>query len=311
MILNFFSYRPNNVDEDINIGDWVCAPGRYFDFNQPIKLCCITEVTSLESLQKYDPGCHVIIGGGGINEPKWLPSYKLIIKYFTGHKFIWGTGGKIIMIHNLTKHFDLIGIRDYHFYLEYKHLPNISYLPCASCMSPLFDKVLQNSDKSKSAILYGSKKKPDRKFNTKLLNKYPLITNRGTNYEEKLMEIHKHRKVITNSYHGFYWGILLGKKPYKTIKLYPSIYDANVNPEIKDITFDTFDDKVNYIIPKRENRTPKSKEIFYLEYKTVGLTYSYDYKNALEDSRRLNKKFYQKIMALLYPTPLNEKSNET
>jgi hypothetical protein len=94
--------------------------------------------------------------------------------------------------------FDLVGIRDW----AQPH----PWVPCASCMSPAFDKQYTQTN---DIIIFEHKKQ--------LINEWPDISiprfvNSGNNLEQTIALLGSAKTVITNSYHGVYWATLLGKK---------------------------------------------------------------------------------------------------
>ena len=122
------------------------------------------------------PADLTIFGGGEIT--KWIPPVE-------GLKVAWGVGGPT----DHLKDFSLIGSRE-------KDSP--LWVPCASCMSPLFDREYPITRESVTYL--NTRKGPEGAFT----NRLP--------FDEALAALGSAETVYTNSYHGLYWATLLGKE---------------------------------------------------------------------------------------------------
>jgi len=98
------------------------------------------------------------------------------------------------------RNFDLIGIRDYG--QEY------SWVPCASCMHP----ALREKHRIKHGVIWFEHKKQLIKSTEFGKDPIPRFVNSGNNIEETIRLLGSADVIITNSYHGAYWGTLLGRK---------------------------------------------------------------------------------------------------
>lgn len=98
------------------------------------------------------------------------------------------------------RNFDLVGIRDY----GQEH----EWVPCASCMHP----ALQEKHQIKHDIIWFEHKKQILKSTDFGTDPVPRFVNSGNNIEETIRLLGSANTIITNSYHGAYWGTLLGKK---------------------------------------------------------------------------------------------------
>ncbi len=167
-----------------NIGDKVSRPSLYFDY----------ETTNFdirrvgnEPLPKADV---YLCGGGAITRSLTdLPENSI--------KIGWGIGQSLRPAPAKAtsvplKDWDLLGTRDV--------IPGIEWVPCVSCMSPLFDKEYEIEHVQVSYMNALKYSHPDM----------PYDTNRGT-FEEAIRFIGSGAVVITNSYHGAYWATLLGR----------------------------------------------------------------------------------------------------
>ncbi len=173
MLFNLYQKRTNNV------GDLHCSPCDYFNI-PAIPL----------DIFDYDPkwGDHIILGGGGV----FTFESRLQMLIETGcHVLTWGAGS------NSTEHqhihypgfmdgFLLQGLRDYP--------TTYDWVPCASCMHSIFD---QNVEITTDSVVYGHKSQP---------------VNTSSSIEEVVAFIGSAETIYTDSYHGAYWAILLGRK---------------------------------------------------------------------------------------------------
>ena len=90
---------------------------------------------------------------------------------------------------------DLVGIRDYDV--------GLPWVPCASCMHPEFDR--PRSPKHE-VVVFSHKK---FRLNIKGL---PTFTNKEVDFRAVLDFLGSGETILTSSFHGAYWGTLLGRK---------------------------------------------------------------------------------------------------
>ena len=194
----------NDVTNQCNIGDKMCSPSLYFDFGD----------FKLEDYSTYIPSKDdvCIIGGGGLFST-WHQG--LIDRYLVcKKKIVWGVG---VNTHGETEYilddilykFDLVGLRDD---VEFH---DFNFVPCVSCMHPAFDREykIQND-----VVVY-------EHLNHKIPINLHKRNNSGDDIEEKLEFLGSSNCIVTNTYHGMYWGILLKKlvvvyKPFSNRFLY-------------------------------------------------------------------------------------------
>jgi hypothetical protein len=98
------------------------------------------------------------------------------------------------------RNFDLVGIRDYA--QEYE------WTPCASCMHP----ALRKNYAIKNDVIWFEHKKQLIKSTEFGNEPIPRFINSGSNIEQTIELLGSANTIITNSYHGAYWGTLLRKK---------------------------------------------------------------------------------------------------
>lgn len=187
---------------DNNVGDYFCNPSRYFDLGLTSSEELLHNKTILENKT-------LVIGGGGLIHKKFSLHIQDLISKKPKHTVIWGIG------HNFGKKFvqkadgdvyypkwlmqcDLIGIRDY----IPGHLK--TYLPCVSCMHSAFDKKYE----IKHDHVY---------FTHAFKSKYEYqdgdihLKNNEKDFDKVIEFLGSAKTIITDSYHGAYWGQLLGR----------------------------------------------------------------------------------------------------
>lgn len=98
------------------------------------------------------------------------------------------------------RNFDEIGVRDYG--QEYE------WVPCASCMHP----ALREKHIIKHPVIWFEHKKQLIKSTEFGADPIPRFVNSGNNIEETIRLLGSADVIVTNSYHGAYWGTLLKRK---------------------------------------------------------------------------------------------------
>lgn len=216
-IVNFHVIDPKNV------GDLISSPTQYFDFPG-----YTTEQLDIRHLDpEYVRGKHIIVGGGGLLYTPFLNNISKLVKAEERGKLIaWGIGQQIYHELNPEKFkafdyplylngFDLTGIRDFEC--------GYDWVPCASCMHPAFD---QSREIKHDFVVFSHKK-----FQLKI-DGFPRMTNEVNDLEKVLDFLGSGETILTSSYHGAYWGTLLGRKvltfPFSskfcTLKYQPGVY---------------------------------------------------------------------------------------
>ena len=123
-------------------------------------------------------------------------------------RILWGAGHnqdtnkrvKKIEYPEYLVDFDHIGIRD--------HGQKFQWVPCASCMHP----ALRKSYSIKNKVIWFEHKKQLIKSSDFGGDPIPRFVNSGDNIEQTIELLGSSEIILTNSYHGAYWGTLLGKK---------------------------------------------------------------------------------------------------
>lgn len=120
-------------------------------------------------------------------------------------RYAWGVGHNSNDVGDPTYPEELInyaavGIRDYNV--------GFDWAPCASCMHP----ALRKKYKTKNPVIWFEHKKQlikDRVFGQ---HPIPRFINSGNNIEQTIELLGSAETILTNSYHGAYWGTLLGRR---------------------------------------------------------------------------------------------------
>ena len=171
-----------------NLGDLVSRPALYFDL----------PVTRHIDVREPQPDADLyIVGGGAVQR-----------RAYRAPAILWGTGWTKRKpadrpLPGRPENVVLWGRRDY-------GQPGATWVPCASCMSPLFDReyAIQHP-----AVLYMNNR-PDTPYRT--LERPPIYDlptqHNGVTFEEAVAFLGSGETIVTNSYHGAYWGTLLGRR---------------------------------------------------------------------------------------------------
>lgn len=178
-----------------NTGDMQSCPFEHFSVNVEVKKFHIMDIDDV------DPQFPIIIGGGGLLQHG--PSINNIEKIMKRHRspvVIWGAGvntngkGAHDHIPGFIKEASLVGIRDYGF-------DGLGYVPCVSCLHPGFNKKYEV--KNDIVCFEGNK----------LNLPYPTMgCQEGATLEKILEFMGSANTIVTSSYHGMYWGVLLEKE---------------------------------------------------------------------------------------------------
>jgi hypothetical protein len=235
----FFGHSIGNS----NLGDKVCCPIDYYDF--PYE----TERIDVAGIEKIFPKIEnnvLIYGGGGLLH---LPSsdyrdghmeYLYDICNLKAVKIAWGVGhnihhkpeefGKILIEwpQVVFDTFGMIGGRD-----GYQSYNGYTYVPCVSCKHKLFqNKYKVNHDLTLIIHFDG--------IDLEIENLEKVYAEKDS-FEKVIETIATGKTLITNSYYGAYWGMLLGKKvvvwkPFSTkfLKIHENIQFAFTEDELQE-----------------------------------------------------------------------------
>ncbi len=184
-----FKHHRNN-----NIGDFWSCPAHYYSFGEEI----------YSAVRDVAPQADLLIAGGGtILTGVLSPAAKFARREKPA--VLWGVGGMNVARLTLDQMFDiehmsLLGSRDI-----WDH-DIFDFVPCVSCKSELFDRDYE----VKHEIVYYKHSLKGARLS--LMPEVPISVNHDGSLEEAIEFIGSAETVVTSSYHGVYWAMLLGKK---------------------------------------------------------------------------------------------------
>lgn len=184
--IQFVHHNPNLF----NIGDFLCSPRHYFRF------------------EGAEVGATIL--GGGIFDPrsKAISKFSLVPE----QTVVWGAGFR----QRLNEEDDMV--TDTPFldwgYRDIMYVPKDRFLPCASCFHP----VANNMELQEGTVVFLNDDPKITPYPVRLKVEsacrklgYKLVWNSTS--EVNLIEMFKaSNRIITNSFHGAYWGLLSGHK---------------------------------------------------------------------------------------------------
>lgn len=188
-----------------NAGDYWSRPSHYFKFDH--------KVIDIQGLKPFVTSQTIILGGGGLlGRPKWHNTIEEISK--NNKVILWGAGhnnypdntkkSSLVGIQqestlpSYMKNFIKVGLRDYG--LGY------DWVPCASCMHTAFDTAIKILPTKNILTISHNKIRIKTEYdNIQHIQDKTLL-------EEWLCHVAQYKKIITNTYHGAYWAMLLGKE---------------------------------------------------------------------------------------------------
>lgn len=199
-----------------NVGDYYCAPHHYFeklkdsafdifDYKRKDKEITQNWVERISNSQ-------LIIGGGGLlNRGSFEKQMKVfeLLSQKNKKTVLWGVGhnskktsdfGNLSSYNIDIKKFGLVGTRDYQL--------SENWVPCVSCLHPIFDRSF--STEQEVGIVFHKKTMKNDALTSRFQD-YPSTSN-TTDLKSLIEFIGRSESIITDSYHGMYWSILLGKK---------------------------------------------------------------------------------------------------
>jgi len=203
----YFSHR---IDTN-NVGDYWSCPILYYQQYLPNYFEAEKfEIKKVKEKQLTNTSPLIIGGGGLIGEPKFDKILRNVAENHSSKlKVLWGVGDnetskeKKDFLEYIFK-YDIVGIRDYlKGYEDY-------WVPCVSCKSDLFDKYKGITPRNE-IVYYQHLYRP---LPQEIIKQRPgpMMTNNGFDFESVIAFLSQGEYVITNSYHGAYWAMLLGKK---------------------------------------------------------------------------------------------------
>lgn len=124
-----------------------------------------------------------------------------------GPRYVWGAGHNADVTDSRIKYsrclaeFRMVGLRDW-----FGEDSRTRWTPCASCMHPALSR---SYDIRNDVIWFEHKKRLIKDFGD---DSIPRFINTGNNVEHTIELLGSANIILTNSYHGAYWGTLLGKR---------------------------------------------------------------------------------------------------
>lgn len=176
-----------------NVGDLACTPAHYFDLGSH----------EIIDFGQDAPACERLVLGGG---QVFNSCVNAVIYHGSAARarIVWGVG--ISEKDSASVEFDilegscaLIGSRNW-------GVPKCEYVPCATAMSPLFDAV---TEPVHDAVLFWHLRKSEH---LRRVPGMPEMSNHGVSMAQAIDFLASGATVVTNSYHGAYWGMCLGRR---------------------------------------------------------------------------------------------------
>lgn len=183
-----------NLFDTPNVGDQSCNPVQFLPINA--RMHPLYGIEPL--LSQFDENDTLILGGGAICKKAWGIQTK-------ARKVLWGAG--------YTTRYSNVPIRHPQKYVDtfvaYGTRDDIGvgdYVPCPSCMSRNFD---NPPGPEHPIVFYGhAKVKPLRPTDKRI----PYLDNAHLDFSEVIQFLASGEHIVTSSYHGMYWGLLLGRR---------------------------------------------------------------------------------------------------
>ena len=158
----------------------------------------------------------IVVGGGGLLQNDFFSAgFERIFteKKKSASTILWGAGHNewrlndwrhLACGHDFTKMpFDLIGVRDYD--------EGYEYVPCVSCMSPLFDINRGNTVCRDVGLYVHEGTMQNETFRSRLPAGIQILSNNAS-FEDAVKYLSECDVVLTDSFHGAYWATLLGRR---------------------------------------------------------------------------------------------------
>ena len=192
-----------------NIGDIFSGPWRYFPElqMQPVEFHQFGKGSMVDG--------HVVIGGGGLfhQDEHGVPvdhviELRQLLSSTKGMRIGWGLGtmyedNSLPAPPNEFKgQWELLGLRDW-------RGPKYIWVPCASCMHPIFDQKFQTETR---VVVYSHNRHPiPRGKLPHRMNTCPKNADYNQVFRETIKFLSMGQVVVTSSFHGAYWATLLGR----------------------------------------------------------------------------------------------------
>lgn len=182
-----------NLSQTDNIGDRATTPARWFDFGP--------DVFRQPFGETMPPVDVAILGGGQV----YAKAYEAALHHTpqARHRVTWGVGmqgqGDRLRHEVFAGLLSLMGCRDI-------GVPRTVYVPCASCMCRKLD---TPPPPRHEVVIYAHGHKSQTLQRPAGI---PVASNLGGTLAEKLAFIASGATVVSNSFHGVYWAMLMGRR---------------------------------------------------------------------------------------------------
>lgn len=182
-----------NIHDAKNTGDRASCPADYFPEFQTCR-----RLDMLDSIP--EDGAPLIFGGGGLLHPgRYWDRLEHVSSDNSRLKIIWGAG---LNSHQEVKriypkwldHYDLVGLRDFNSPYE--------WCPCPSCHL----REIKAAPPDSQFGIYEHHEHPITGFAV------PKMNNSEPDAGKAIEFISRFRTLLTNSFHGAYWALLMGKE---------------------------------------------------------------------------------------------------
>lgn len=207
-------------NDETNIGDSAASPSLYIPWLRHAEIVDI-EGSAFPETAKTFADAAVIYGGGGVlfDGDRALRHFGANMDALHGSSpkalVLWGAGhnqldGQRIVLQSFLAKYDLVGIRDYPTAAVENFDPRYHWVPCASCLHPEFDK---EHPIEHEVVVYRHKGIEGDDLDFPIDDPaIPVRQNKGNDAAAAIQFLASGETVVTNSYHGAYWGILAGRK---------------------------------------------------------------------------------------------------
>lgn len=176
-----------------NVGDLACSPGNYFDLGTHV----------VQDFSEEVPPCNVLVLGGGQVFQDCVTK-AIFSAQNARNSVVWGVGispkdRKSLQFDLLDANCTLVSTRNW-------GIKGCEYVPCASAMSPLFD--TPPAPVHDVVLFFHARKSRDLRFDSGI----PCRGNDTGTMAETIEFLASGSVIVTNSYHGTYWGMCLGRR---------------------------------------------------------------------------------------------------
>lgn len=176
-----------------NVGDRACSPARYFDWGDKL----------VQDYGQTVPATKLAIFGGG-QTFRQAAHGAVFDALAAQHRIIWGIG--ISSRQRARLEFDMMADAATLISSRVKDTPGCRFVPCVSAMAHHFDAPPQPRH---AVVLFWHHTKSQRLQRPDTI---PALSNHGSSLATSLDFIASGETVVTNSYHGTYWAMCLGRK---------------------------------------------------------------------------------------------------